>query len=227
MHDRTLARVTGDRDGRAVASMTLSAIRAVRLPCGAPIPTLEEVLEVCAAHELLVNVEVKYDVPSPARLAMSTARLVRASRWASHIVLSSFDPFIAAVLALLAPDVDRALLLEPDHRYLAPLARALRASAIHPAADLMTIANVERWHRWGMRVVPWTINDLGHAETLLSMGADGVITDAPASLRDPFVNSRKPPLTERRWGHAHWRWGYALYHNDAEDRFHGVTVRSL
>ena len=35
-----------------------------------------------------------------------------------------------------------------------------------------------------MRVVPWTVNDVGTMERLIDLGVDGIITDRPDLLID-------------------------------------------
>lgn len=186
MHDETLERVTGQRDERAIASLTHAALREVVLSGGARVPLLEEVLELCGASDLLLNVELKRDVPSRIRATVATAAVLRRSRFASHVVVSSFDPFMLSGIAALVPSIERALLLEPRHRGVEAVAGVLRARAIHPHKGLVSASSVGRWHARGLYVVPWTVNDVDEATRLLTLGADGIITDDPALLRPLF-----------------------------------------
>lgn len=185
MHDETLERVTGDP--RAVASLTRAALREVVLPCGARVPSLDEVLELCGARDLLLNVEMKRDVPSRVGATRGLAAVLRRSRFASHVVVSSFDPFMLAGIAALAPRIELALLLEPRHRRVAPAAGWLRARAMHPDKRLVSASSVRRWHQRGLYVVPWTVNDVDEAHRLLALGVEGIITDDPALLRPLFA----------------------------------------
>jgi glycerophosphoryl diester phosphodiesterase len=181
LHDATLERVTGG-DRRAVASLSLARLRDVRLAGGERVPTLAEVLELCAARGLLLNVELKRDVP--ARLD-ATRRTAAALRGAEGVVLSSFDPFMLAAFRALCR-VPIALLVAPERRWVAPAALALGAVAVHPHHSLVTRAGCARWHALGLSVVPWTVNEVASAEALVAMGADGIITDDPAALRALF-----------------------------------------
>ncbi len=189
MHDETLTRVTAGSDERSVASLELPALARVRLPCGAHIPTLDEVLELCRARGLLLNVELKRDVPDRAVATRAAAATLRASPWREHVVVSSFDPLMLAGVAVLAPRLARALLLEPEHRYLELGTGLLGAQAIHPAAALVTPPRVRRWQARGLRVVPWTVNEVHAARRLLTLGVDGVITDDPGALRPLFTSA--------------------------------------
>jgi glycerophosphoryl diester phosphodiesterase len=47
-----------------------------------------------------------------------------------------------------------------------------------------TQAMVDEAHAAGMKVVPWTVNDIATMDRLLALGVDGLITDYPDRLRD-------------------------------------------
>jgi glycerophosphoryl diester phosphodiesterase len=185
VHDEDLERVTEGADPRRLESLTLAELRAVPLAGGERIPTLAEVLDLCADQNLLLNVEVKRDVPHRRRAVRATAAALRRRPKGSEVLVSSFDPFMLTGMAALAR-VPLALLLEPDHRYLAPLARGLRCVALHPFRKLVTRSLVARCHRAGLRVHAWTVNDFDEARRLLTLGVDGIITDDPARMRPLF-----------------------------------------
>jgi glycerophosphoryl diester phosphodiesterase len=187
MHDMTLERVTHGSDMRSVASMTLDALRSVRLPQGERIPTLRDVLSFCASKNLFVNIEVKRDVPARIRSVVKTARILRQNREQCEVVVSSFDPFMLIGMAALAPRAAMAVLLHPDHQRLAPVASLVRAVSINPSRKLVTARFVRRCHRRNLRVVPWTVNDYEEARRLLTLGVDGIITDDPGKLSPLFV----------------------------------------
>lgn len=187
MHDETLARVTNGADRRSLATISRDDLRAVRLAGGERVPLLDEVLSFCAACDVRLNVEVKRDVPARISATLATADVLRRHHAGDEVIVSSFDPFMLAGMAVMAPRVAIALLLEPEHLYLAPFARGLRASAINPAKALVNARFVRRAHRRGLRVVPWTVNDVEDARRLLSLGVDGIITDDPGKLAPLFA----------------------------------------
>ena len=89
-------------------------------------------------------------------------------------------------MTVLAPRVPIALLLEPDHRYLARAATTMGAVAIHVAKQLVDASFVRWCQQRCLCVVPWTVNDVEQARRLLTLGVDGVITDDPMRLRALF-----------------------------------------
>jgi glycerophosphoryl diester phosphodiesterase len=50
--------------------------------------------------------------------------------------------------------------------------------------ELVTPASVAAAHGLGVEVHVWTINEVDQMKELLALGADGIITDYPARLRD-------------------------------------------
>jgi glycerophosphoryl diester phosphodiesterase len=65
---------------------------------------------------------------------------------------------------------------------------------------------LERARAEGLRVIPWTVNDIPDMERLIDWGVDGLITDHPERLRDVLLQRGivlPPPvlpLTARRSG---------------------------
>jgi len=51
-----------------------------------------------------------------------------------------------------------------------------------PEFVLVDTALVEEVHRFGMKIVPWTVNEKKDMEKFLSMGVDGIISDYPDRL---------------------------------------------
>jgi glycerophosphoryl diester phosphodiesterase len=52
---------------------------------------------------------------------------------------------------------------------------------------------VDAAHAAGMRVVPWTVDDVATMNRLIDMGVDGIITDYPDRLRDVLAARGYPP----------------------------------
>ena len=61
-----------------------------------------------------------------------------------------------------------------------PLRVATVASTISPRHDLVTRDLVRVAHALGVRVVPWTVNDVRSMVALIELGVDGFVTDEPA-----------------------------------------------
>jgi Glycerophosphoryl diester phosphodiesterase family len=58
------------------------------------------------------------------------------------------------------------------------------ARTIGPRRDVVTAELVDAAHAVGLRVVPWTVNDLRQMAELMALGVDGLVTDEPALARE-------------------------------------------
>ena len=61
-------------------------------------------------------------------------------------------------------------------------AKEIGCDALHPFAMYVTRLYVERAHRAGLQVNPWTINKELTAKHLIKLGVDGIITDDPGLM---------------------------------------------
>jgi glycerophosphoryl diester phosphodiesterase len=180
LHDPTLLRMTGGADARAAAALTLTELSAVGLAGTTHhVPRLQAILAWAGEHGMLLNVEIKHDVPKRLPLVMAVARDLRASPRVP-VLVSSFDPITIALTAAVLPHLPRALLTDPGQRYapvLYALARAPAVSAIHAHRSQVTPDRVRRWKARGLRVGVWTVNDPAEARALAGMGVDLLVTD--------------------------------------------------
>lgn len=187
-HDPQLGRVlgTGPRTGPVVAGTTAAALRGIRLADGSRVPTLEEVLDLAAAHSAFVVTEVKPERGGPvaARTARLLARLLDERRGrrpgADRITTTSFDLATAASLAghgtvsgalIVAPHID------PDTAGLSARARGLTDVHLHPTHVRRDPAVVARLHALGLLVSVGVVDDPAEARHLARLGADMVCTD--------------------------------------------------
>jgi glycerophosphoryl diester phosphodiesterase len=185
LHDRTLARITGWHDVRDVETLGATELARVDAGRGERVPRLDDVLAWAARGGHLVNVELKRDVSSRARLVDGVARALRAlpgTDPAEVVLCSSFDPRI--VRALSALDLPVGWLVHAGQRVLkeARGSRLLGAVAVHPERVLASATRVARWHRAGALVNVWTVNDPSEARALAALGVDALITDRPGAL---------------------------------------------
>ena len=129
---------------------------------------------------------------------MSASRLLSqkedrelSAKYATHpskeeaVLVSSFDPALLARARRLAPELARAVLVEPpaEPPAVLDLCRRLEAAAIHPERTLVTADLVAAAHADDRRVFPWTVNAPDEIRRLIGIGVDGVITDDPATAR--------------------------------------------
>jgi glycerophosphoryl diester phosphodiesterase len=190
-HDDTLARMTGGARRRRVEDLWLDDLRAIDLGGGSIIPTLEEALEWARDRDVAVNVELKHDVPDRQFLARTACKSIRTSR--ADVCLSSFDPSLLAMAAVLAPGVRRALLVhEEQSRWVDRLQEIVRpplAFALHLERTQADPGALARYTRRGLRLGVWTVNDALEAAHLVQHGVKTLITDDPAAIL-PALNPR-------------------------------------
>ncbi|QJU53505.1 glycerophosphodiester phosphodiesterase family protein [Herbiconiux sp. KACC 21604] len=181
-HDPTLERIAGRAD--RVDQLTLAELQRIDLGGGARFPTLLEALE--AFPEARFNIDIK----SP-EVAGPAARAVLAAGATDRVLVTSFSTRRRlAALRLLpgaassasAPGFVAALLLIKVG--LPPLARLLLRGVdavqipleVGPLATT-TARTVRGFHRTGVEVHVWTINDVALARELLDRGVDGIVSD--------------------------------------------------
>ena len=206
LHDRTVDR-TSDGHGRA-AAFTLTELQALDAGHhfrdergefsfrgrGVRIPTLEEVLD--RYPDTWLSLDLKEGDPVTER---RTIELVDAAGARDRVVVSAESPRSARRLADLAPDLprffDRAAAWRfylrhrtrfwPGYR---PPGSSLQIPVAYRGRRLDTSRLIADAHRFGIAVRYWTVNDTTTMERLIDRGADGIITDHPARLRDLLRN---------------------------------------
>lgn len=176
LHDRDLARVFGDP--RRIEDVPLADLPR-------EIPTLAQALDFCAAKNIGVNIELKYDVPDKRALAWASAKAIEAAR--ADVLVSSFDPRVLIWLAARLPRVRRAWLVNATQwnieRAIDLLARRFALFAVHLERRLASPARVSMLARRGLKTGVWTIVDPREAKSCFSIGVDWVITDCPGEVR--------------------------------------------
>jgi glycerophosphoryl diester phosphodiesterase len=182
-HDDDLRRLVAR--GERIAALPLDRLRALPLPGGHMMPTLDEVLEEVGV-DLLVNVELKSTRESSVRLVQSVVRLVRRHAAAERVLVSCFDPAVLAQVRVRAPRLAVGYLFHSKQP--APLRRAwvaplLRPFSLHPEHMLATEPAVSAWKRAGYRIAAWTVDDAREARRLAGLGVDAIISNDPAAVR--------------------------------------------
>jgi glycerophosphoryl diester phosphodiesterase len=191
-HDADLGRVlgTGTGTGPVVAETGFAALRALRLPGGAHVPSLDEVLDLAAASRALVVTEVKAGLGSRrARTAVLLGEHLEGRRrrrpGANRVVTSSFDTLSARILA--GPGtVGGAVILEPwqDPLRMAGWARRcglteLHLSVEHVRRDPGVVSDL---HAMGLEVAAGIVDAPEEAARMVRLGVDLLCTDAVARV---------------------------------------------
>jgi len=169
-------------DGRALVEL-----RRDDLP--ASVPTLDEVLDVCAG--LLVNVEIKNDPhdpdhdPTGERGAAVAAHLAGRAPVdhgpVDRLLISSFDHALVALVHARHPALLTAALVAHTRHPERLIERVAAAGhvAINPMDGLVGSALVDGAHSAGLAVYVWTVDDPTRMAELAALGVDALITNVP------------------------------------------------
>ena len=184
--------------GRRVVDTDLATLRLT-----APdLPTFDELLAVVGRHPgTLLNVELKTLGWRDRGLAGAVADALRASDLADRTIVSSFSPVALARLRLRAPGLRTGYLwvarsdAPPGLRSPWP-AGWLHVDALHPEHPSATPDAVARWHRRGVLVSTWTVNDPADVARVRAAGVDGIIGDDPATLLRALDRAPEPRAPE-------------------------------
>lgn len=174
------------------------------------IPSLDEALRLTEELEWLVNVEIKSFPESPPGLVERVLAVIRETRIASRVLISSFDH--ADVASANIPGRIHALgilTMTPLYRTYDYATGLVGADTVHvssevvgsrsvayrtqPAARSLRTDVVEELNDHRVPVLVYTVNDHGRdslAEHLAAIGVDGLFTDDPGGLRQFFDQTR-------------------------------------
>jgi glycerophosphoryl diester phosphodiesterase len=185
-HDLSLARVTDDP--RAVSSVTLAELRAVRVQpvhghaTPEPVPTLDETLARIAGRCLLA-IEVKQ-----AGIEDAVARAVRAADAEAWCWIWAFDPAVAVAHRRVLPAVPVALNSGPDspqrfgYATAVDFAASERLAAVSLYHTLIDPPTVEAAHARGLKVFTWTVDEPADIARVAAAGVDGICGNFPPRI---------------------------------------------
>lgn len=153
---------------------------------GQRIPTLQEALEYSRACGLPFNLEIKDQLNTPGDLRIVSevhAALVEAGVRDMALV-SSFNHDYLRELRRVDPALPLGALVEDSHpedleRYLDELG----VCCYHPDYEITSLELVRDLTGRGIKVSPYTVNDMDRARELLDAGCYSIITDFPHTLR--------------------------------------------
>lgn len=164
--------------GLRIPHASAEQVRAVRLPNGEPVPTLDQALA-AIAPPLQVFVEVKTLPASGDPYLLQVLEKGAPGRYAVH----GFDHRIISRLGASYPTLPRGVLLASyPIRPLEDLADT-GASVLWEDFALIDQSLVEEVHGGGSRVFAWTVDDSSDMLRLADLGVDGLCTNHPDIAR--------------------------------------------
>ncbi len=185
LHDAALQRTTsgvgaaGERSWSVLSRLDAGSWHS-RGFAGEPMPSLEAVAAYCIHNAMALNIEIKPSPGDEARTGRAVA-FEAARLWEGQAVpplLSSFQPEALQAARDAVPSLPRALLLDALHSGWFERAQALACVAVVTHHSLMDAALIDRLHAAQLRTLVYTVNEAADANRLLSLGIDGLITDA-------------------------------------------------
>lgn len=201
MHDGDVKRTT-DGEGK-IAEMTLAEIKKLDAGSwkgaeykGEPVPTLEEVLKRVKGMNGHVVVEIKAD-----GIAARVLAAIKAQQMQDHVTIISFSEQAVKDVHALDAKMPVGFLYGSDKtpgetpmdkaKWLADKTRDMGAGMIDIAWNLATPELVGEFHRRGMKVWVWTVDDPKEMEKYLGLGVDSITTNKPdvgLTVRKEFAN---------------------------------------
>ncbi|HAI75736.1 MAG TPA: glycerophosphodiester phosphodiesterase [Microscillaceae bacterium] len=161
-------------------------------------PTLIEVItaveQYCREKQLappFYNIETKSTPagdlvyhPEPGVFAELLYQVIQQMGIAERTFIQSFDVRTLQYLNRQHPEQKLVLLVENQAGLADNLEKLGFVPEVYsPHFSLVTPDLVKTVHQKGMRLIPWTVNDVAEAAKLKAMGVDGLITDYPDRIR--------------------------------------------
>jgi glycerophosphoryl diester phosphodiesterase len=158
------------------------------------------------------------DVPDPDTFATMVAKAVRDAGLTSRVTVQSFDWRTLTAMKKIAPEIERSCLtiedsMEDNIQRNKPgpspwtagfdiddvggsvprLVKAAGCSTWSPYFHGITAALVKEAQALGLKVIPWTVNEMDDLTLIIETGVDGLITDYPDRGRAALPKTITPP----------------------------------
>lgn len=184
VHDLTLAQIRTLDCGRRLDDFPNAEV----VP-GNRIATLPQVFALADSYRadaVRYNIETKVDAdePEPQEFVDVILEAVRAAGKVERVDIQSFDWRTLPLVHRAEPSIPLVALYD-EQTPGDPLIGALTVGADAVSPDYRLVAGkpyVDRAHALGLKVIPWTVDDVDAMRRQIGYGVDGIITDYPLSL---------------------------------------------
>lgn len=201
VHDLTLAQIRTLDCGRRLDDFPNAEV----VP-GNRIATLPQVFALADSYRadaVRYNIETKVDAdePEPQEFVDVILEAVRAAGKVERVDIQSFDWRTLPLVHRAEPSIPLVALYD-EQTPSDPLIGALTVGADAVSPDYRLVAGkpyVDRAHALGLKVIPWTVDDVDAMRRQIGYGVDGIITDYPTALRGVLAELSMPlPPAYRR-----------------------------
>jgi glycerophosphoryl diester phosphodiesterase len=151
---------------------------------GARIPALAELLERHRSGSVRFNIELKLlpgaaeETLPPEPFAAAVLAVLQTARMEGRCTLQSFDWRVVKVVERQAPEIATAYLTEREDSDPRKVAAA-GARTWSPDFSALDPATAAAARGFGLRLIPWTVNEPADIRRMLELGVDGLISDYP------------------------------------------------
>ena len=125
--------------------------------------------------------------PKPAEFIELLMQVIKEKQLEERVIIQSFDFRTLQYLHEKYPTIKTAMLIEDSdvNDFEGQLKRLGYTPQIYsPNYTLVDEELVKQCHDKGMKIIPWTVNDVKQFKKLKKLGIDGVITDYPNMIKD-------------------------------------------
>ncbi len=156
---------------------------------GEKLPTLAQVAQRCAQHNMMANIEIKpttgTDTETGTQIALAARELWKGNAVLPLLSSFAFDALVAAKKA--APELPRGLLIDEWQDDWKTLTDELECASLHLNHNVLTAERVKVLKNAGLHILVYTVNKPERARELLGWGVDCICTDKIDVIGPDFV----------------------------------------
>jgi glycerophosphoryl diester phosphodiesterase len=156
---------------------------------GEKLPTLAQVVQRCAQHNMMANIEIKpttgTDTETGTQIALAARELWKGNAVLPLLSSFAFDALVAAKKA--APELPRGLLIDEWQDDWKTLTDELECVSLHLNHNVLTAERVKALKNAGLHILVYTVNKPERARELLGWGVDCICTDKIDVIGPDFV----------------------------------------
>lgn len=191
VHDESLVRTAGiDRQVWELTRCELEKLSAGRTQNDefgfTPVPSLEEYLCFIGSHkDKVTNIEIKSAPHAYPGLEEKVLSLVARCGLEDNVIYSSFNWLSIVLLKRVCPECRAGLLFAGmSLENMGQLMRSLDIECYHPYFRELNEKMIEDFHENGRAVNVWTVNEPDDIRAMITLGADGIISNYPQRVLD-------------------------------------------